>query len=86
MNAVTDLNSLSTLIDDFTATAMRIKAERDEFEAALKDLRLGADMMLEPALGLRGAMLGYVKEVRRVADEALKFDAHTPAFLRRQAE
>lgn len=85
MNAVT-LGSLSDQIDDFTASAMRIKAERDEFEAALRDIRMGADMMLQPALGLRGAMLGYVKEVRRVADESLKFDASTPAFLRRQAE
>lgn len=73
-------------MDKLKSTALRIKAERDEFEAALRDIRMGADMMLQPALGLRGAMLGYVKEVRRVADEALKFDASTPAFLRRQAE
>jgi hypothetical protein len=33
----------------------------------LADIALGADMMLQPALGLKGAMLGYVKEVKRVA-------------------
>ncbi len=38
-----------------------------ELKALLADIALGADMMLEPALGLRGAMLGYVREVRRVA-------------------
>jgi hypothetical protein len=38
-----------------------------ELKALLADIALGADMMLQPALGLKGAMLGYVKEVKRVA-------------------
>jgi hypothetical protein len=59
-------------LDKLRTSALRVKAERDEFEAALRDIRMGADMMLQPALGVHGAMLGYIKEVRRVADEALR--------------
>jgi hypothetical protein len=42
-----------------------------ELEATLRDIVLGADMMLQPALMLRGAMKGYVEEVRRVARAGL---------------
>lgn len=82
MNAATI--DLAPSLDKLLDTAKRIKAERDEFEAALREIRLGADMMLEPALELRGAMRGYVKQVRDVADEALKFDALKPAFFKKQ--
>lgn len=71
MNAVTAVD-VSKAIDKLGDTARRIKAERDELVDVLRDIRMGADMMLQPVLGLHGAMLGYVKEVRRVADEALK--------------
>lgn len=71
MNAVTAVD-VSKAIDNLGNTAKRIKAERDDLVDVLRDIRMGADMMLQPVLGLHGAMLGYVKEVRRVADEALK--------------
>lgn len=85
MNAATlpDID-VGTAIDKLVATGLRIKAERDEFEAALLEIRVAADVMLEPAIDLRGAMRGWVKEVRRVADEALKFDALKPAFFKKQ--
>lgn len=72
-------------IEKLGATAKRIKAERDEFEAVLRDLRLGAMMMLEPKfLGMPSWVEGYIKEVHRLADEALKAHA-LPALLRPQA-
>lgn len=40
-----------------------------ELRAILRDIAMGADMMLQPALNLHGAMLGYVNEVKRVATE-----------------
>lgn len=44
------------------------EAERiAELKALLADIRLGAEMMLQPTLQLSGAMRGYVEEVRRVA-------------------
>ena len=52
-------------------TALRIKRERDEMEAALRDIVLGAEMMLQPALNLQGAFLSYVREVKRVAEAPL---------------
>jgi hypothetical protein len=58
---------LAAQIDKLTTTALAIKAQNDELRALLADIALGADMMLEPALGLKGAMLGYVREVKRVA-------------------
>ena len=48
-----------------------IKAQRDEAYAVLRDIILGADMMLEPALQLSGTMRRYVEEVRRVARAGL---------------
>lgn len=38
-----------------------------ELKALLADIAMGADMMLHPACGLKGSMLGYVNEVKRVA-------------------
>lgn len=38
-----------------------------ELKALLADIRLGAEMMLQPALQLSGSMRGYVQEVKRVA-------------------
>lgn len=43
-------------------------AERiQELKALLADIRLGAEMMLQPVMNLQGAILGYVREVKRVA-------------------
>lgn len=38
-----------------------------ELKALLADIHLGTTMMLEPAVGLKGAILDYVREVRRVS-------------------
>ena len=43
----------------------------DEAKARLADIAMGADMMLQPACNLQGAMLGYVQEVKRVASAPL---------------
>ena len=42
-----------------------------EAKARLADIAMGADMMLQPACNLKGAMLGYVQEVKRVASTPL---------------
>lgn len=54
-------------ITKLAETAGRIKEQRDEAYAVLRDIILGADMMLEPALQLSGTMRRYVEEVKRVA-------------------
>lgn len=41
-------------------------------DAILRDLIMGADMMLQPALQLSGAMRGYIQEVKRVAQAGLR--------------
>lgn len=84
MNAQITAADVMAAADNLGVTGLRIKAERDEFAAALLEIRVAADVMLEPAIDLRGAMRGWVKEVRRVADEALKFDALKPAFFKKQ--
>lgn len=38
-----------------------------DLKGLLADIVLGADMMLQPALGIKGSMLGYIQEVKRVA-------------------
>jgi hypothetical protein len=64
-----DADMHELLADEERSVVVLSDAERiTELKALLADIRLGADMMLEPVLGLKGAMLGYVKEVRRVAD------------------
>ena len=58
-------------ITKLAETAQQIKEQRDEAYAVLRDIALGADMMLHPACGLKGAMLSYVKEVKRIAEAGL---------------
>jgi hypothetical protein len=54
-------------------SAIRIKAERDTLATALRDIAFGAEMMLQPPLGVAGtALTGYAKEVKRVALAALQ--------------
>lgn len=38
-----------------------------ELRAVLRDIAMGAEMMLQPACNVTGAMRGYVQEVKRVA-------------------
>jgi hypothetical protein len=60
---------LSTDLDKLGATALRIKRERDNLAAALRDLVLGADMCIPY---FDGAAQGYMREVKRVASAALE--------------
>lgn len=69
--AAAEIN-LAKQIDTFGATAIAIKMQRDTLADALRDIRMGADMMLQPACNLTGSIRGYVLEVKRVATEGLK--------------
>lgn len=58
-------------IDKLGASALAIKQQRDDLAAVLRDIAMGADMMLQPAMQLTGAIRGYVMEVKRVARAGL---------------
>lgn len=59
---------VSELLADEARSAAFTDGERiQELKALLRNIELGAEGMLQPALGLRGSLLGYVTEVRRVA-------------------
>jgi hypothetical protein len=49
----------------------KLRADLKEAKARLADISMGAEMMLRPACNLTGAMLGYVREVKRVAGTPL---------------
>lgn len=59
-------------ITKLAETAQTIKAQRDEAYAVLRDLVLGAEMMLNPALQISGSMRRYVEEVKRGAAGGLQ--------------
>lgn len=42
----------------------------DELRAVLRDIAMGAEMMLQPGVAT-GAFAGYAREVKRVAETAL---------------
>lgn len=65
------LDQVHQQITKLAETAEVIKAQRDEAYAVLRDILMGAEMMLHPACGLKGSMLGYVREVKRVAQAGL---------------
>jgi hypothetical protein len=48
-----------------------LRADLKEAKARLADIEMGAEMMLHPACNLTGAMLGYVREVKRVSGTPL---------------
>jgi hypothetical protein len=60
---------LASQIEEFGKTALCIKAERDALAAALRDIVLGAEIMLQSSIG--GALASYAMEVQRVAYAAL---------------
>lgn len=66
-----EARELNGAIDKLGATALRIRDERDAACGALKDLILGATIMLDSGLW-SGAALAYIKEVRRVAAAGLR--------------
>lgn len=62
---------------DATATglvtsAVKLQLQRDALADTLRDLALGATMMLEPVMGATGAFEKFAKEVQRVARAGLK--------------
>lgn len=70
MSSVVDVEGA---IQHLGNTALRIKAERDEFEAVIRDLKFGADMMLDcNVVPMPNWVKRYIEEVRRVTSEALK--------------
>jgi hypothetical protein len=60
-----DINHLGT-------TALAIKAQRDLLADTLRDLAMGAEIMLEPVMGATGTFKQFAEEVRRVAKAGLK--------------
>jgi len=68
---VITLPDVCRAIDALGSTALRIKAQRDHMQAALEDLVLGAELMLDPGLFLSDSFRRYVLEVRKVAKEGL---------------
>lgn len=58
-------------ITKLAETAQTIKAQRDEAYAVLRDIVMGAEMMLHPAVQISGSMRRYVEEVKRVAQAGL---------------
>jgi hypothetical protein len=67
----TATRELNAAVDQLGATALRIRDERDEMAAALRDLAFGATLLLDGGL-LSGAFLSFVKEVKRVAEAGLR--------------
>lgn len=63
---------LSTDLDKLGATALRIKRERDDLAAAMRDLVFGAELMLQPPFDLTSTFCRYAAEVKRVASAALQ--------------
>lgn len=59
-------------IDKVGATALVIKMQRDSLADTLRDIALGAQMMLEPSMHITGTFERYVREVLRVAREGIK--------------
>lgn len=69
MNAT--VGQVSAQIDKLADTAFTFRTERDQAQDALKDIIRGCDMMLQPALNLTGSFVGFVNEVKRVAQAGL---------------
>jgi len=57
---------LNANFDKLSATALRIRDERDAMAGTLRDLAFGAQMQIDSGVW-SGAALGYIKEVKRVA-------------------
>lgn len=63
-----DADTTALLADEARSVALTDPERVQELKALLRDIAFGAAMMLQPEMQLKGAMLGYVREVRRVAD------------------
>ena len=64
--------NLSKQIDKFGASALAIKQQRDMLADTLRDLAVGAEIMLQPIMGATGAFEKFAMEVQRVARAGLK--------------
>ena len=56
---------------DLGAELIEAYRKLSEARARLADIAMGAEMMLQPACNVQGAMRGYVQEVKRVASAPL---------------
>lgn len=62
---------LNAAVDALGATALRIRDERDQMAATLRDLAFGATLLLDSGVWT-GAALSFIKEVKRVAEAGLR--------------
>jgi hypothetical protein len=65
------MTDLIDVASEMTETIVLLKGKLDEAQARLRDIAMGAEGMLHPALGVTGAMRGYIEEVKRVAGAPL---------------
>ena len=56
---------------DFGEELIEAYRKLSEARARLADIAMGAEMMLQPACNVQGAMRGYIQEVKRVASAPL---------------
>lgn len=64
--------NVAAQIDKLGGSALAIKQQRDELVAVLKDIAMGAEIMLQPIMGATGDFERFAKEVRRVARAGLQ--------------
>jgi hypothetical protein len=62
---------LSASLDALSATALRIRDERDEMASALKDIIFALQLHLDSGMW-EGAALALIKAVKRVAETGLR--------------
>jgi hypothetical protein len=63
---------LAKQIAGLGASALVIKMQRDALADTLRDIAIGAEMMLEPVMGATGAFKRFAEEIKRVARAGLK--------------
>lgn len=64
--------TIAAQIDRLGASAITIKMQRDSLADTLRDLAMGAEIMLQPIMGATGAFEKFAREVQRVARAGLK--------------
>jgi hypothetical protein len=62
---------LATTLDQLTAAAIAVKMQRDSLADTLRDLAMGATILMDSGVW-SGAALSYIQEVRRVAEAGLR--------------
>lgn len=64
--------NIAAQIEKLGASALVIKMQRDALADTLRDIAIGAEMMLEPVMGASGAFKKFAEEVKRVAQAGLR--------------